>query len=263
MNRFNKGKLLGIVAASLSGVSLIGVGFATWVIGTKTTTDTRDVSIVADDVKYQSLKVSVTFTGGIRLAETGNKLSEDSEFNYTGEPKGNLTVDAVFTFTIGKDFVDKDFTDHYDMINFTLADTSQETNKDDYVDNTVAESAVFTRTDKTGLTYFELPDAVTDFGTLTFTQSEDGLTKTASTKSISLQFKWGSLFGNTKPITGEGTSPMHYYSNTMNASSFTGDKDEYMKSAYQELDAMKTKYGSSDTSSKKLKLQISLGKKKA
>ena len=38
MNKFNKGKLVGIVAASLSAVSLMGVGFATWIIGTQKTT---------------------------------------------------------------------------------------------------------------------------------------------------------------------------------------------------------------------------------
>ena len=70
MNKFNKGKLIGVVAASLSAVSLMGVGFATWIIGTRTTTDNNDISIVADDVQYKSLKVSVRFVGNIKLAET-------------------------------------------------------------------------------------------------------------------------------------------------------------------------------------------------
>ena len=54
MNKFNKGKLLGVVAASLSAVSLMGVGFATWIIGFEKTDAQGDVSISADKVEYKS-----------------------------------------------------------------------------------------------------------------------------------------------------------------------------------------------------------------
>lgn len=252
MNRFNKGKLLGIVAASLSGVSLIGVGFATWVIGTKTTTDTGDVTIVADDVKYQSLKVSVKFEDGITLAETG-AASKDSVFNYESGKTGDLTVAADFTFTVGKDYTD--FANDYDRINFTFADTSKETDKDDYVDNKIVSGTAYTRNDNTAnLTYFDLADSL-DIGSLTFEGQDGALTKTA-TKSVTLTFKWGSLFGTV------GKSPMNYYNETLN--SLSEDKKEaYMQNAYKELKAMETKYAPSTTSSKKLKLQISLDKKSA
>ena len=53
MNKFNKGKLIGVVAASLSAVSLMGVGFASWIIEGKQegTTDgiTVDVGAVTDN----------------------------------------------------------------------------------------------------------------------------------------------------------------------------------------------------------------------
>ena len=42
MNKFNKGKLIGVVAASLSAVSLMGVGFATWVLQGPDEKDTGD-----------------------------------------------------------------------------------------------------------------------------------------------------------------------------------------------------------------------------
>ena len=259
MNKFNKGKLIGVVAASLSAVSLMGVGFATWIIGTRTTTDNGDISIVADDVKYQSLKVSVDFgTDGITLAEIGDPAAEGSYFTYTGEKKGDLTVNAKFTFTIGKDFDETDFNNTYNVIDFAIADTTSETNAADYVDNKVADGAAYTRTEGTkGLTYFELPDSVTGFNytSLGFTATPDNnLTKTA-TKDVPLQFKWGSLFGNTGTITNEGKGPMTYYNETIKTD--VGDKDVYMQKAYQELKAMQNKY----TAGKKLKLQISLGHK--
>ena len=61
MNKFNKGKLLGVVAASLSAVSLMGVGFATWIIGAQKTDVEQNITITADTVEYKSLKVAVVF----------------------------------------------------------------------------------------------------------------------------------------------------------------------------------------------------------
>ena len=50
MNKVNKGKLIGVVSASLSAVSLMGVGFATWIVGVKQTEASNDINITADTV---------------------------------------------------------------------------------------------------------------------------------------------------------------------------------------------------------------------
>ena len=50
MNRFNKGKLTGIIAASLSAVSLMGVGFATWIIGVQKTDGDTSISILLAEI---------------------------------------------------------------------------------------------------------------------------------------------------------------------------------------------------------------------
>ena len=84
MHKFNKGKLIGVVAASLSAVSLMGVGFATWVIGTQKTDTNGDITITADDVKYKSLKVSVTFSDTIKLAETTETSTAGHPFTFEG-----------------------------------------------------------------------------------------------------------------------------------------------------------------------------------
>ena len=109
MNRFNKGKLTGIIAASLSAVSLMGVGFATWVIGIQKTDTKGDISITADDVQYKSLEVSVTFANPIKLAETNETSTTGNAFTFEGTEKGNFTTSATFTFTLGKDFSSNNF----------------------------------------------------------------------------------------------------------------------------------------------------------
>ena len=71
-----RGKFIGVVAASLSAVSLMGVGFATWIIGVQKTTIDGSIGVVADDVKYKALTISVDFQDTLTLAEeakTGEK----------------------------------------------------------------------------------------------------------------------------------------------------------------------------------------------
>ncbi len=245
MNKFNKGKSIGIVAASLAAVSLMGVGFATWIIGTRTTDANNEISIVADDVQYKSLKVSVAFTNTIKLAENGTASSGDY-FSYEGNGDGNLKVSAKFTFTFGKDFTADDY--DFTKIHFTIEDAT-----DDFVDNKVASNAVSLtqRQNSEGLTYFDAPTDLNlstsdeDFGEIV---KPEGDTLT-STKEITrnIDFKWGSMFGNESPLT--------YYNKEIANKSVT-DKDAFSESAYKELSAMKTKYASNS----KIKLKIELQK---
>ena len=242
MNKFNKGKLIGVVAASLSAVSLMGVGFATWIIGTKTTTDNNDISIVADDVQYKSLKVSVRFVGNIKLAETEDVTPTDKGFAFEGE-KGNLTVKACFKFTVGKDFTGPI---DYNKVHFTINPIGSGN-----TDNKVAHDDIFTREKADNLTYFDEPsDLTVDFSSVTFKSdlNSDGMTKDSTAEvEKDITFKWGSLFDH--------KSPMKYYNDNI------GDQgDTYMLNAYSELKAMNTKYASDTKGNKKISLKIELTK---
>ena len=98
MNKLNKGKLIGVVAASLSAVSLMGVGFASWVISgdDKKTTgkiavtvgeieDKRVVffvvPVVGDDNAVKFDADSTKYSGGLITA--GANSVEDLTFNVT------------------------------------------------------------------------------------------------------------------------------------------------------------------------------------
>lgn len=50
MNKFNKGKLIGVVAASLSAVSLMGVGFASWIITGNDPVDVGNITVEVGNV---------------------------------------------------------------------------------------------------------------------------------------------------------------------------------------------------------------------
>lgn len=253
MNKFNKGKLLGVVAASLSAVSLMGVGFATWIIGAQKTDVEQNITITADTVEYKSVKVAVVFEGELKLAETGTTKDTSKDFGYDGKGAGNLEVTAHFTFTFGTDFQEADFTELCSKINFTILPPSGT-----YKDNKVEKGKAFTRADnataESKYTYFAEPEAVgITWNDISFPSTTDAnaLTKESNVVDKTVKFTWGTLFG--------GTNPMAYYNNQLDA--VTGDnietaKETYMQNAYKELKAMNEKY----TSGSQIKMKMALVK---
>lgn len=241
MNKFNKGKLVGIVAASLSAVSLMGVGFATWVISYQNTEAKNEVLISADKVEYRALTVSVTFGDGITLGEDGT-TTQNPEFNYAAgddNVKGDMKTHATFELTIGKDYDTSKF--NFKKVNFEMV------TEDGCLDNKPADTnAVFLTERKydANLTYFDAPDSY-NIPALDFTKATqvDDLEKKV-TFSTDLTFKWGSMFNH--------ESPVSYYDAGVKTAT---DKGAYVKNAGKELNAMHTKYSASGA---KIKLKISL-----
>lgn len=64
MNKFNKGKLIGVVAASLSAVSLMGVGFASWIITGNNEASTDQIQITVADIQDKRITISDISKGG-------------------------------------------------------------------------------------------------------------------------------------------------------------------------------------------------------
>lgn len=241
MNKFNKGKLVGIVAASLSAVSLMGVGFATWVISYQNTEAKNEVLISADKVEYKALTVSVTFHDGITLGEDGTVAANNPEFNYAAgadNVKGDMMTNATFELTIGKDYVPSEF--NFTKVNFEMV------TEDGFLDNKPASNAVFLteRGNDDPLTYFDAPASI-DIPTLDFenaTEVDDLKNKVIFSKDLT--FKWGSMFRH--------KSPVSYYDAGVKSAT---DKETYVENAAKELNAMHTKYSASGA---KIKLKISL-----
>ena len=249
MNKFNRGKFIGVVAASLSAVSLMGVGFATWVIGYQTKETSGDVTIDVDEVQYKSLRIGVKFTKGIRLGETGEKTNHVS-FNFDGTNPGDLTAIANITFTLGKDFTDKDF--DFTKINLSIVPSGTGENQagEGYTDHKVLDTNVKLdkRTVKTDLTYFESPkDISIPKSELNFkTATTSGNYKTIVVENKKVVFTWGSMFGNTTPVA--------FYDGLFNKLTEADDKDKFMEQALDELSLMKSQYANDG----KIKLKLSL-----
>ena len=92
MNKFNKGKLIGIVAASLSAVSLMGVGFASWIVaGTEGSAAANNITVTVADVQDQ--RVTITEA---KVATNNNTINFDANGNGLLKPSGNAAEDLTF-----------------------------------------------------------------------------------------------------------------------------------------------------------------------
>lgn len=106
MNKLNKGKLIGVVAASLSAVSLMGVGFASWVIKGETPDTTGDISVTVANVEDNRIIVEdATPTGGLVFeAAEGDNLGDIRTKSESPAPVLNFKV--VYTVKLGKGLSD-------------------------------------------------------------------------------------------------------------------------------------------------------------
>lgn len=248
MNKFNKGKLTGIIAASLSAVSLMGVGFASWVIGIQKTETNGNITITADDVKYKALTLSVDFGTGITLAEAS---SAEGVFGSDGETEPVMTIKPTFTFTFGKDFNVDDY--KFKQIKLEIVDAT-EGFVDNKVDTSKGDVVKFTDRGATSLTYFELATktidlTATNLDFANITTPQNSLTKQKVVNDKPIIFNWGSMF---KTKTGTA-SPMAYYNEGIKDINDEAQQKTYMENAYAELDRMHTKYKSAS-----MKMKVSL-----
>lgn len=121
MNKFSKGKTIGIVAVSLAAISLAGVGFSAWVINGTTGGSTGDITVNVADVQDKRVQISEAKVteGQVKFdsnGETGGILSgnnaEDLSFVISYTVKNNTTDNKFKVFAyfsdskIGGDFKD-------------------------------------------------------------------------------------------------------------------------------------------------------------
>lgn len=99
MNKFNKGKLIGVVAASLSAVSLMGVGFASWVLtGTNNMDSTGNITVSVGDVEDKRVLIQ-----SARVDTDNNTVAFDANSKGSGdlgiEGTGDQAEDRTFSLT--------------------------------------------------------------------------------------------------------------------------------------------------------------------
>lgn len=245
-NKFTKGKTLGIVAASLATVALVGVGYSSWVIGVQNTTINRGVGVEVDT----SSDNSVDFTA--KIAETdklifkeANTSGEDDFVKITGNtdtglPKLSVTLTNIKVIQAAGNIT------KYTKINVVLATSGNDFMKvasdNIHLDEAQKDGTTVTTDPRDtapagGYTYFDLTTTEIELSASTTSTNEGAKVKTTTYADQTIIFNWGSFFK-------EGTNvsaPSVYYNQFFNVT-----KPELDRSAFnadlvnQELAAMST-----------------------
>lgn len=192
MNKFNKGKLIGIVAASLSAVSLMGVGFASWIVTgaegsaangniTVSVADVQDQRVTITDAKVADDNKTINFDakGDGGLLKPSGTVAEDLTFGI--EFKLKLGANAKDSFSGIKAYVTG--TDLLSAVNshFVTLPTGV------YEDETTMKAAASTA--------FVYPGS--ELSKANSINNDDGSTTYTITTTLSMS--WGSAFGNNNP----------------------------------------------------------------
>lgn len=204
MNKLNKGKLLGIVAAGLSTVSLMGVGFASWIINGGDNKDIGNIQIsVADTVnnsiKFTSASVSEpTISFDAKKDDTTGPITGDSkndeDLNFSiqyvlkcpdaskfGGVKAYMTIaDATTVGSAGKALADA----ISEPNNYLIAPLSTLN-----TDKTIIASSLTAKTE----------DITTNILNKKYSTTVAPGTESTYTFTTVFSFNWGSAFENNNP----------------------------------------------------------------
>lgn len=253
-NKFTKGKTLGIVAASLATVALVGVGYSAWVIGVQNTTKDNDITVEVDT----SSDASVDFTATLKADDNTFSLKEvntpvgDTEDgkkhkdDFVKVTEGLDAEDMSVTMEYSIDVADGN-TIQYNQINVSIL--SADKAGDGFVDNMIVAGSNKLGNDyRTTGDYYNYFVLVTTSITVNMDKPNVSVPKTEAT----ITFNWGDFFGSMAPtefyngLTTRDLKPLE--KNKANAALIDG-----------ELDAMYGKYhDASKNSFNKIKLHAEL-----
>lgn len=106
MNKLNKGKLVGVVAASLSAVSLMGVGFAAWIINGTTSGTTGDISVTVAAIEDNRIIVEDAKAVGNLVFEAASEDTSGTIQTKPNSPAPVLNFKVTYTVKLGKGLSD-------------------------------------------------------------------------------------------------------------------------------------------------------------
>lgn len=195
MNKFNKGKTLGIVAASLASVALVGVGFSTWIIKETNEAPIAGIQVKVADTKELSVKI------------TNAKVGDDKSVNFEADHnKWQAVIDSKGTPILSCNSGDRE------NLTFSISyDVTVSTNVDEWeikaaiidTDDNKFNKAVHTREYITLPSTLEIGTGVKCLNQNSQTDSSSGLTVTEGS-SISVTqtftFGWGRAFAGKNPV---------------------------------------------------------------
>ncbi len=199
MKLHNKKMLISLI--SIATVALGSVGFATWIIGVKKTTDdVGNLKVETDTVKNNSIFLSATLpdNASIAFGETTDSVTRGKIANLEGYGKKGDAMKFNFAsiqYKVGKEVAKKPAKLKMELV------TSDTKNTSNYVASGKNKfNTIRTGTNFEYVNYYEVIDLDSDEtnGNVTLDDTDPNI-ETYTFKDAALKdhtFKWGSFFGN-------------------------------------------------------------------
>lgn len=190
MKKRQKSKMTMLIVGGLTAVSLVSVGFASWVASGSTPATTNDVSVSVGAVTNNSISVTIKDTSDLALAFE-NVASPSGDVFTNG---GDGTEDLRFRI----DFEVNGKTSLYDKINFVFSGALTENKYSTYIQvpygstpsKTISYSIIWATPS------INISNQIVD------NEVENTITKNSDTKatiSANFNFKWGTAFKGVNP----------------------------------------------------------------
>lgn len=179
MKKMNKSKVVGVAAVSLAAVSLIGVGFASWVVGGITDTGANGtVTATVGEVTDNRVTVTAAVTEG-KLAFDSNSI-DGQVFKGSSADAEDMNFALSFTVSVqeGSKFFESNSLDV--TLTFSGSLVTLLTSNSTYL--------TLQADTKTG-------NSMTKSSTFVYTQN----VTSAGTYTAAFEFKWGSVFNKDNP----------------------------------------------------------------
>ena len=110
MNKFNKGKVIGLACASLAAVSLVGVGFSSWVISTKNTETIGNVYVAVADTIDKRITISEANVSDKTINFDCNKDDTFGDIQFSGTGDGeDLSFTITYNVTLGSNLPEGEY----------------------------------------------------------------------------------------------------------------------------------------------------------
>lgn len=228
MNKFNKGKAIGILAASLSAVSLMGVGFASWVVNGAQGATTGDISVEVAEIQDKRITVSDTSVNGSLIFDAA--ANDDEGMIHAGTNSKTPSLSFSISYKVSVNAIVTNF-----KVNakWTLGEKGTELEsaiKNQYLSSplTTSDQEITTQAGH-GTAYTENSDNTTAINIYTPTVTASGSDGTnVYNFTTTFHFAWGIVTGSKNP-------------------SLYDDSDEHTNAAVTALNGLKAANGAKFT----------------
>lgn len=198
MSKFSKSKIIGVATVSLAAVSLLGVGFSTWILNPTIQTANDNVTVTVAGVIDNRITLSASASDGKVVFDCGGVVKQ-----------GNGPITAkTSTEAENEDLVFK--------VKYTVKGTEGSTFFNDSSNKVRIKMTLggsienILGTTSKGYTYATLSAKVSDGEAKTITGSEfswtEDVTQSWTDREVTFTFAWGTAFNGKNPVSFDDTA---------------------------------------------------------